>query len=278
MTPSPFTARKKFGQHFLKDKRSLEKIVDAACLSPSDQVIEVGPGPGALTEEILKHHPRTCVAIEIDRQFWPHLEMLEKNNSGLFSLFKGDALRTPLGSLVNGPFKIVANLPYNIGTALLIKWLHEETRLQKMVVMLQKEVVERLVASPNTKAYGRLSILVQSQATVKKLFTLAPGAFSPPPAVDSSVVEITPHPFSFDRPALEALTQLVFQQRRKMLRVSLKSLPVPDLENFLLSQGIPPTSRPEEHSVDTFVRLSASLSNHLGPYTPPSVGQGFPHN
>lgn len=256
----PFRPQKKFGQHFLKDPSVVARIIEASHITPHDSILEVGGGPGILTEALLAARPRHLTVIELDRQFWPHLEALGHGKP--FTLVTGDALRASLASLGDTPFKIIANLPYNIGTQLIINWLQEKARVTSMVIMLQKEVVDRLCAIPRQKSYGRLSILVQSQCQVRKLFNVPPGAFYPPPAVESSVVELRPLPHEYDGRFLEKLTHIVFQKRRKMLRVSLKALPIPDMEATLNTLGIAPTSRPEEHSVATFIKLA----DHLKPY------------
>lgn len=259
-----FHPQKKFGQHFLKDLSIVDRIVEAGRISPEDHLLEVGGGPGILTQALINAHPRHLTVIELDRQFWSHLEALGFHQP--FTLLTGDALRLSLDSIGAQFLKIIANLPYNIGTQLIINWLQEKSRIDVMILMLQKEVVDRICATPGQKSYGRLSILIQSQCTARALFNVPSSAFYPPPNVDSSVVEIRPLPYAYDGRFLERLTHIVFQQRRKMLRVSLRSLNIPNLESLLESLEISPLSRPEEHSVETFIKLATALEAYLPPH------------
>ena len=254
-----FEASKKLGQNFLLDPNIPRKIVQAANISPSDTVMEIGPGPGALTQHLLESSAEKVVLIEKDPQFMGYLQTLLQGYPKA-QIENADALRFPWEDL--GQFTVVANLPYNIGTELLIQWL-ELPQIPTMVIMLQKEVVDRLVAQPRTKSYGRLSILSQWLCTVEKICDVAPTCFWPAPKVVSTVVKLTPHPkplFPAPRSILEDLTKTVFQQRRKMLRNTLANAFPENLESSLLSIGIKPTQRPEELSIEEFCKLAVLLS------------------
>jgi 16S rRNA (adenine1518-N6/adenine1519-N6)-dimethyltransferase len=256
-----FSPQKNLGQHFLKSQHVVNEILKAADIQATDTILEVGPGPGILTRGLLRSSAHKVIAVELDRQFWESLEKIEGEEEGRFVLVKGDASKVSLESL-GGPLKIVANLPYNVGTHLLLNWLQELRHVSKMVLMFQKEVVGRICAEPRTKAYGRLSILTQWKCQVKSIIDVSPESFYPAPKVDSAVVEIIPRdeplwPVSED--ALESLTRILFQSRRKMLRASLKPLKIEDLEGKLRALNISPTARPEELTVEDFCRLASAL-------------------
>jgi 16S rRNA (adenine1518-N6/adenine1519-N6)-dimethyltransferase len=253
-----FSPQKKLGQHFLKSQNVVDEILKAAHIQLTDTIMEVGPGPGILTRGLLRSSAQKVIAIELDRQFWPSLEKLEIEEKGRFFLVKGDASKVSLESM-GGPFKIVANLPYNVGTLLLLNWLKELNHVSKMVLMFQKEVVDRICAEPRTKAYGRLSILTQWKCHVRSVLAVPPESFHPAPKVDSAVVEIISRDkplFPVSEESLEALTRILFQSRRKMLRASLKSLKIENLEEKLKVLNISPTARPEELTVEDFCRLA----------------------
>ncbi|WP_295136455.1 16S rRNA (adenine(1518)-N(6)/adenine(1519)-N(6))-dimethyltransferase RsmA [uncultured Reyranella sp.] len=256
-------AKKRFGQHFLLDLNLTRRIARAAAPLGEGTVIEIGPGPGGLTRALLLEGAGHVVAIEVDaRAFGPLLE-LQAAAGGRLDLVEADALKVEPRELGAAPRRIVANLPYNISTALLVRWLHAANDIADMVLMFQKEVVDRLVAVPRTKDYGRLSVLAQHVCEVRRLFDVAPTAFVPPPKVTSAVARLTPR-----RPAarladlgpLERVTAAAFGQRRKMLRGSLAGVfadPVGILERL----GLQPTARAEELSVADFVRLAGALDN-----------------
>ena len=254
-------ARKRLGQHFLLDLNLTRRIARAAAPLTEGTAIEVGPGPGGLTRALLLEGAGRVVAIEVDPRAIGALHELQAVAQGRLTVIEGDALRIDPASLGPPPRRIVANLPYNISTALLVRWLHAADDVADMILMFQKEVVDRLVARPRTKDYGRLSVLVQHVCEVHRLFDVAPSAFVPPPKVTSSVARLTPRPAA-DRLAdlgpLERLTAAAFGQRRKMLRGSLASLfadPIAVLDKF----GLSPTARAEELSVADFVRLSQAV-------------------
>ena len=254
-------ARKRLGQHFLLDLNLTRRIARAAAPLSPGTVVEVGPGPGGLTRALLLEGASSVVAIEVDTRAITALQELQEAAGGRLQVIEGDALGMPLASLGPPPRRIVANLPYNVSTALLVRWLHVADDVADMVLMFQKEVVDRLVASPRTKDYGRLSVLAQHVCTVQRLFDVAPTAFVPPPKVISSVARLRPRP-SGDRLAdlkpLERVTAAAFGQRRKMLRGALAGL-FSDPTAVLTRLGLSPTARAEELTVAEFVRLAGAL-------------------
>ncbi len=256
-------AKKRFGQHFLLDLNLTRRIARAAAPLGEGTVIEIGPGPGGLTRALLLEGAGRVVAVEVDaRAFGPLLE-LQAAAGGRLDLVEADALKIEPRDLGAAPLRIVANLPYNVSTALLVRWLHAANDIADMVLMFQKEVVDRLVAVPRTKDYGRLSVLAQHVCEVRRLFDVAPTAFVPPPKVTSAVARLTPRPQAArlaDLRPLERVTAAAFGQRRKMLRGSLAGIytdPVATLERL----GLRPTARAEELSVDDFVRLAGALDS-----------------
>ena len=256
-------AKKRFGQHFLLDLNLTRRIARAAAPLGEGTVIEVGPGPGGLTRALLLEGAGHVVAVEVDaRAFGPLLE-LQAAAGGRLDLIEADALKIEPRNLGAAPRRIVANLPYNVSTALLVRWLHAANDIADMVLMFQKEVVDRLVAEPRTKDYGRLSVLAQHVCEVRRLFDVAPTAFVPPPKVTSAVARLTPRPQTVrlaDLRPLERITAAAFGQRRKMLRGSLASV-FPDPVATLEGLGLKPTARAEELSVDDFVRLAGILDS-----------------
>ncbi len=252
-------ARKRFGQHFLLDLNLTRRIARAAGSLADGTTIEIGPGPGGLTRALLIEGASRVVAIEVDPRALGALAELQAAAEGRLEVIEADALRIDPASLGPAPRRIVANLPYNVSTALLIRWLHAADHVADMVLMFQKEVVDRLAAQPRTKDYGRLSVLAQHVCEVRRLFDVAPTAFVPPPKVTSAVAQLTPRPKAerlTDLRPLERVTAAAFGQRRKMLRGSLSSL-FPDPTATLESLGLSPTARAEELSVSDFVRLAA---------------------
>ena len=251
-------ARKRLGQHFLLDLNLTRRIARAVPNLDRGTTIEVGPGPGGLTRALLLEGAGNVVAVEVDERAIAALGELQQAAAGRLKVVNADALATDISRLGPAPRRIVANLPYNISTALLVRWLHAANDLTEMVLMFQKEVVDRLAASPRTKDYGRLSVLTQHVCIVQRLFDIAPTAFVPPPKVMSSVVRLTPKPPAerlADLRPLETVTAAAFGQRRKMLRRSLSGL-LSDPVASLGSLGIAPTARAEELTVADFVRLA----------------------
>lgn len=254
-------AKKSLGQHFLLDLNLTAKIVRAASVTENDAILEIGPGPGGLTRSLLAAGAQV-IAIERDARCIDALEALGAYYPERLTIVEADALRADELALLGerAPVKIVANLPYNISTELLIKWLKAGPALwSSMTLMFQKEVADRILAAPGSKTYGRLSVIAQATSLPTRAFDLPARAFTPPPKVDSSVVQFTPADKKCDLAALERVTAAAFGQRRKMLRSSLKSLYTDRLEDTLAAAGIKPTQRAEEVSVEQFIVLSAVL-------------------
>lgn len=251
---------KRYGQHFLTDPRLIARIASAAGDLRRGTVFEIGPGPGGLTRALLDAGAAHVVAIEYDPRALPALEEVSAAYPGRLDVIQADALETDLPGLSDVPRKIVANLPYNISTVLLTRWLAQIEAFDGLTLMFQKEVAERLAAKPRTKQYGRLSVLTQSLCHINKAFDLAPGAFHPPPKVSSSVVVLTPKKVKLPcrLKTLEACTAAGFGQRRKTLRSSLKSW-TGSPESLLEGVGLSPSARAEELSPTDFVRLAAAF-------------------
>lgn len=263
-------AQKALGQNFLLDLNLTSRIARSAGPLEDTTVLEVGPGPGGLTRALLAAGAKKVIAIEKDQRCLPALEEIAAHYPERLTIIEGDALAFDLEHLDHdGPLKIIANLPYNIGTALLMKWIDSAEWppiFNDLVLMFQREVAERIVATPDTPHnYGRLSVFCGWRTDAKILFDVSPQAFTPPPKVVSSVVRVTPraHPTVCDPKILARLTQAAFGQRRKMLRQSLKSLGV-DPITLCESVGLDPTARAETVTIDQFVALAQALhsKNH----------------
>lgn len=256
-------ARKRFGQHFLLDLNLTRRIARAAAPLDGGTTIEIGPGPGGLTRALLLEGAARVVAVEVDPRALGALAELQAAAPSRLEVIEADALGIDPARLGPAPRRIVANLPYNISTALLVRWLQSADALADMVLMFQKEVVDRLVALPRTKDYGRLSVLAQHVCEVRRLFDIPPSAFVPPPKVVSSVARLTPRPAGdrlADLAPLEKVTAAAFGQRRKMLRGSLSGL-FADPTSILEGLGLSPAARAEELAVGDFVRLAGALTN-----------------
>ena len=254
-------ARKALGQHFLLDLNLTGRIARAAGRLDDATVVEIGAGPGGLTRALLAAGACRVVAIERDRRSLAALAELAAAHPGRLDIIAGDALALDPAVLTAAPRLIVANLPYNIATALLLRWLERIGDYRSLVLMFQREVALRLVAAPRSPAYGRLSVLVQWLAQPRILFDVPARAFVPPPKVISSVVAILPRELPLapaSKPALERVTAAAFGQRRKMLRISLKSLGVA-VDPLLAAAGLAPTARAEELSVAQFCALARAL-------------------
>jgi 16S rRNA (adenine1518-N6/adenine1519-N6)-dimethyltransferase len=256
-------AKKSLGQNFLFDLNLTRRIARSAGKLDDVTVVEVGPGPGGLTRALLMEGAKRVVAIERDARALPALAEIAAAYPGRLEVISGDALDPSWLQRVEGPARIVANLPYNIATPLLVGWLTSEPWppwYRSLTLMFQKEVAERITAKPGSKAYGRLAVLAQWRAVATKLFDIDRRAFSPPPNVTSSVVHIVPGvPTAAIRvETLERITAAAFGQRRKMLRQSLKSLGVTP-EVLLQAAEIEPTRRAEELSVGEFCRMAQQL-------------------
>lgn len=253
-------ADKRLGQHFLLDPQLLARIARAAGDLRGRTVLEVGPGPGGLTRALLAAGAARVIAIERDRRCIAAISELADAASGRLEVIEADALRFDVADLGADHIVAVANLPYNVGTALLLKWLDRIAVFDTLVLMFQREVAERLAATPGSGAYGRLSVIVQWLCEVEIVMHLPSGAFVPPPQVASSLVRLTPRPQPLapaDKRALERVLGAAFGQRRKMLRVSLKSLSVNPAE-LLAAAEVPPTARAEQIDVAGFCRLARS--------------------
>ena len=250
-------AKKAFGQHFLLDLNITRKIARLAEVGPGDRVIEVGPGPGGLTRALLETGAQVT-AIEKDLRFRPLLEGLAGAAApGALTLEFADALAADEAALTaGGAGHVVSNLPYNVGTALLVKWLTGPWTPASMTLMFQKEVAQRIVAPVDGQAYGRLAVIARATCEARIVMDVPARAFTPPPKVESAVVRLTPRP---DRPsaprldALQKLTAAAFGQRRKMLRASLKAL---GGEPLIAAAGLDPRARAETVDVDGFLRLA----------------------
>jgi 16S rRNA (adenine1518-N6/adenine1519-N6)-dimethyltransferase len=260
-------AKKSLGQNFLLDLNLTARIARAAGVLEGVTVVEIGPGPGGLTRALLALGAKRVIAIERDERATPALHEIAANYPGRLEIVTGDALKfNAPAHLGRESARVVANLPYNIATALLVAWLTAEPWppwYDALVLMFQREVAMRIVAAPGAKTYGRLSVLANWRCETKILFDVAPTAFVPKPKVTSSVVRLIPRakPLACDARALQKVTEAAFGQRRKMLRQSLKSLGV-DTSALLAAAGIEPTARAEEIPVQGFVALARIFVNN----------------
>ena len=259
------SAKKALGQNFLLDLNLTAKIArQAGDLSGTD-VLEVGPGPGGLTRGLLVEGARKVLAVEKDARCLPALAEIAAAYPGRLAVIEGDALEVDALAHLTPPIAICANLPYNVGTELLVRWLTPPTWppvWTSLTLMFQKEVAQRIVAKPGDKAYGRLAVLAQWRCDAHIAMHLPPEAFSPPPKVSSAVVHLRALPaprFEADAKVLERVVAAGFNQRRKMLRASLKGLS-PDIEDHLTAVGIPPTERAEQVSLEAFCALARRLA------------------
>ncbi len=254
-------AIKNLGQHFLFDMNITRKIVNYAGDLADKNVIEIGPGPGGLTQAILEQPIAKLVAVEFDERAIAGLNELKNHYAEKLEIINADALETDLRQMAPAPRVVMSNLPYNISTKLLTNWLEYASEIEFMVLMFQTEVAERITAVPGTKDYGRLSVITQWLCEAEILFDLPPSVFTPPPKVNSSIVKITLRReplFKADKKKLENVLRTAFNQRRKMLKSALKPL-LPDAENSLTKLGINPQSRPEELTVEEFCKIANSL-------------------
>ncbi len=251
-------ARKKLGQHFLHDLNLTGRIARVAGDLGDCHVIEIGPGPGGLTRALLAAGAKQVTAVETDPRCVIALGELALAYQGRLRVIEADALDTDLTTLCPGPRRIVANLPYNIATPLLIGWLKQIDQFDGLTLMFQKEVADRITARPGGKAFGRLAVITQWLCEARLDFNISRTAFTPPPKIDSTVITLTPR----DKPlapaqmaVLEKVTAAAFGQRRKMLRASLRHLNV-DLQSL----GIDPTARAETLSVEQFCAIARTIA------------------
>ena len=258
-------AKKSLGQNFLLDLNLTAKIARMAGDLTGCDVLEIGPGPGGLTRGLLAEGARRVLAVEKDARCMPALVAIADAYPGRLQVLQGDAMALDLAARLTPPVKVVANLPYNVGTELLIRWLTPPVWppfWSSLTLMFQKEVAERIVARPGSGAYGRLAILAQWRADARIVMTLPPEAFIPAPKVHSAVVHLTALPgprFPADPAILSRVTQAGFGQRRKMLRASLRGL-APGIEALLESIGIPPTARAEEIPLEGFCAIARAIA------------------
>ena len=263
------TAKKSLGQNFLLDLNLIDRIARAAGQLAGVTVVEIGPGPGGLTRALLAHGAGRVIGIERDKRCIAALQVLRAAYPDRLTLVSGDALEIdPCPLLGSGPARVVANLPYNIATVLLVRWLMSgpwPPWFDSLTLMFQREVAERIVAAPGSEHYGRLAVLAGWRAEAKILFDVNRSAFVPPPKVTSSVVRLVPRaePLACDPRLLERVTAAAFGQRRKMLRQSLRSLGV-ESAALLSAAAIEPTERAEQLSVAEFVRLAHALAREEG--------------
>jgi 16S rRNA (adenine1518-N6/adenine1519-N6)-dimethyltransferase len=267
------SARKSLGQNFLLDLNLTARIARAAGSLAGVTVVEIGPGPGGLTRALLAAGAERVIGIERDARAVAALRELATYYPGRLDIVEADALGfDPRPYLGSGPARIAANLPYNIATALLISWLSLEPWppwYDSLLLMFQREVAERIVATPGTGSYGRLSVLCNWRCETKRVFDIAPSAFVPPPKVTSSLVRLAPraHPLLVALTDLERVTAAAFGQRRKMLRQSLKTL-VPDPLPLLVAAGLDPAARAQDIPVEGFVALAQALPGAAIPQRP----------
>ncbi len=258
------SAKKALGQNFILDLNLTARIARAAGDLTQCDVLEVGPGPGGLTRGLLAEGARRVLAVEKDPRCLPALAEIAEAYPGRLSVVNADALGLDVSAHLTPPVKIVANLPYNVGTELLVRWLTPPVWppvWQSLTLMFQREVAERIVAQPGSKAYGRLALLAQWRCDAKIVMELPPEAFTPPPKVRSAVVNLVARSaprFEADPKVLERVVAAGFNQRRKMLRASLKGL-APDIEDRLRAAGIEPTDRAETVDLERFCALARSL-------------------
>lgn len=266
ITTHGIAAKKALGQNFLLDLNLTARIARAAGDLTGFDILEVGPGPGGLTRGLLSEGARRVVAVEKDARCLPALAEIAEAYPGQLTVIDGDALALDPAEHLTAPIKICANLPYNVGTELLVRWLTPPDWppfWQSLTLMFQREVAQRITATPGSKAYGRLALLAQWRAAPRIVLDLPPEAFTPPPKVSSAVVHLDalPEPrFPADAEMLNRVVATAFNQRRKMLRSALKPL-TPEIEEHLVAVGIPPTERAERVELEAFCALARSLKS-----------------
>ncbi|MDF1873765.1 16S rRNA (adenine(1518)-N(6)/adenine(1519)-N(6))-dimethyltransferase RsmA [Vannielia sp.] len=265
ITTHGLAAKKSLGQNFLLDLNLTARIARIPGDLSGADVLEVGPGPGGLTRGLLANGARRVLAIEKDARCLPALAEIAAAYPGKLEVIEGDALEINALAHLSSPIHVVANLPYNVGTELLIRWLTPASWppfWQSLTLMFQKEVAERITAEPGSKAYGRLAVLAQWKCEAHIALRLPPEAFTPPPKVSSAVVHLKPRPAPLFQAPEALLTQVVaqaFNQRRKMLRASLKGMH-PEIETLLTEAGIAPTRRAETLSIEEFATLTRTIA------------------
>ncbi|WP_370269803.1 16S rRNA (adenine(1518)-N(6)/adenine(1519)-N(6))-dimethyltransferase RsmA [Nioella sp.] len=259
------SARKALGQNFLLDLNLTAKIARSAGDLSGADVLEVGPGPGGLTRGLLAEGARRVVAIEKDARCLPALAEIADAYPGRLEVLNADALEVDWAAHLTPPIKVVANLPYNVGTELLVRWLTPPAwppLWDSLTLMFQREVAERIVAQPGGKSYGRLAVLAQWRSEARIVMSLPPEAFTPPPKVRSAVVHLTALPaprFEANPKVLDRVVAAGFNQRRKMLRAALKGV-APDIEDRILAAGLKPTDRAEQVPIEGFCALARQVA------------------
>jgi len=259
------SAKKALGQNFLLDLNLTAKIARQAGDLTACDVLEIGPGPGGLTRGLLAEGARRVLAIEKDARCMAPLAEIAEAYPGRLTVLNADALELDATAHLNAPIRVVANLPYNVGTELLVRWLTPPAWppfWQSLTLMFQREVAERIVAQPGSKTYGRLAILAQWRTEARIVMSLPPEAFTPPPKIHSAVVHLTRRDeplFPADQKVLSRVVAMAFNQRRKMLRASLKGA-TPDIEDKIRAAGLEPTLRAEQVSIEGFCALARQLT------------------
>lgn len=254
-------AKKSLGQNFILDKNFTDKIARAAGDLSNCEILEIGPGPGSLTRSLLDAGAKKLVVVEKDRRCLDALYELKEFYKERLEIIEADALEIDETKIMNGKFKIIANLPYNIGTVLLFKWLKIAPQISSMHLMLQKEVVQRITAKLGDNHYGRLAVMVNFLCETRLAFLVANSVFTPPPKVTSAIVEIIPRqkPIAdVEFGKLERVVAAAFNQRRKMIKSSLKSV-FENPEKILIDSGIKPDLRAENLKIEEFCKLASSL-------------------
>tara|TARA_Y100001960_G_scaffold307065_1_gene362960 strand:+ start:592 stop:1368 length:777 start_codon:yes stop_codon:yes gene_type:complete len=255
-----FKFKKKLGQHFISDNKILQQICSIRKIT-DQSVVEIGPGKGSLTKLILEKNPFELFVIEKDKTLEPYLQKIKNSFPQKVNMIFGDAVKIKIDKLSKKKILLIANLPYNIASTLIINWLEYINIFQSIIVMVQKEVAERLSASVSSKSYGRLSILVQLHAEVKRKFDVNPEKFFPQPKVVSTVIELVPKKkLDFNYEKLDELLKLSFLQRRKTIKNNLKKLNK-SIEMKLIKSGINPILRPQDIKPDEYIRLSDVLTH-----------------
>ncbi len=253
--------KKSLGQNFILSSEITKKIVALADSLENFNVIEIGPGYGALTREILVHNPKSLLSIEKDRDLVKHHDQLLNEHQGKYRIIEADALHVIEEELIERPVKVIANLPYNISVVLFLKWLNNIKFFTSLTLMFQKEVADRITARPNSKDYGSLSVLSQLLCDIKKEFDIEPKEFFPRPKIHSSVITVNPLPtpkFAVNLETLTRLTRAVFSQRRKMLRNSLQNI-TNHAETVLENAKLSGNERPENLTIEQFCLLANNI-------------------
>ena len=252
-----FYHKKSLGQNFLRNRKLLEKISKIRKLC-NEYVIEIGPGSGSLTEFILRENPKNLTVIEKDEDLKPNLRKFKEKYPENFNLVFNDALTFDLSTLTKKKIILIGNLPYNIATTLIIDWMRNYKIFKALVVMVQKEVAQRLYAKVGTKFYSRTSVLIQANASIEEKFEVSANNFFPKPKVNSSVIEIIPEKRNFNYENLDKILRISFLHRRKILKNNLKNLST-DIKKKIKASGINLSSRPQNLSPNDYIKLSKIL-------------------